>query len=283
MVFEIPCGSISGKSLGTHLADSLQGSIGAIVFVDDLRPNIAYELGYFHGKGRRVLLVTQKTPTEIWAEISDLAGHSLCELDDVRTGFRDTIQKYITEAIYKAGRIDIVSTISLPDKKNNMLGSIIPTARIPVHTTKGEYGPAIVVDTWGGIIFDTDYTLVDDPQFRILFRSLSPTATYSIYFRIRYIDTRGIIQRVFIGLTSLRGRAAYDRNERNLPAAALRREWSLLAGSIRDLMRKGEIWDCQKISGLEVIRVRAGDYKADPFEKNPAYEIGYLQIIGVVH
>jgi hypothetical protein len=45
-VFEIPHGAAPGATLSTELSEQLIASTGAVVFVDDLRPNVAYEMGF---------------------------------------------------------------------------------------------------------------------------------------------------------------------------------------------------------------------------------------------
>jgi hypothetical protein len=52
VVFAIPAGAAPGSTLGTELNEELRSCIGALIFVDDLRPNVAYELGFFHGEAR---------------------------------------------------------------------------------------------------------------------------------------------------------------------------------------------------------------------------------------
>lgn len=73
-VFEIPGGAGAGTTLGAELTRELRTSLGAVVFADDLRPNVVYELGFFHGRGARVLLLTRRPIDTFWLEISDLAG-----------------------------------------------------------------------------------------------------------------------------------------------------------------------------------------------------------------
>ena len=80
LVFNIPNAAAPGATLGTELTRELHNSIGAVVFVDDLRPNVAYELGFFHGQGRSVLLLTRSPLDSVWMSISDLAGAALADL-----------------------------------------------------------------------------------------------------------------------------------------------------------------------------------------------------------
>src|SRR2546422_8424903 len=81
LVFGVPTGAAPGATLGTELTQELRACIGAIVFVDDLRPIVAYELGFFHGRGRTVLLLTYRPVDAAWTSISDLAGAALCSVE----------------------------------------------------------------------------------------------------------------------------------------------------------------------------------------------------------
>src|ERR1700741_52527 len=83
VVFGVPAGAAPGATLGTELSEELRSCVGAVIFVDDLRPNVAYELGFFHGQGRTVLLLSHGQVEAVWTAISDLAGAALISVDRV--------------------------------------------------------------------------------------------------------------------------------------------------------------------------------------------------------
>lgn len=281
LVFEIPSGSVPGVTLGSELTKQLQNSIGAIIFLDDLRPNIAYELGFFHGQGRTVLLVTDKRIEQIWKSISDLAGCALLSLkgNSLTKGVHD----YLDGVYDSLVAIRPYPAPELPIQSRNMIGELAKRARIPVSVYAGDFGDTIRVDTWGGIIFDAGCNLLSDAKFKIAIRGESIDSTYSIYFRVRFPDPLGDRRSVWLGLTSNQGKAGFEANERNLPSQALTRNWQFLAGSFTGLLRLGQVLGVQRVEYLELIRVRAGAYQDDPFAKNPSYELGYFEINGIDH
>ena len=86
---------------------------------------------------------------------------------------------------------------------------------------------------------------------------------------------------IWLGLTSNSRKTGFEANERNLPSQALTKNWRLLTGSFMELLKAGQVLGVQRVEYLELIRVRAGQYRVDPFAKNPSYELGYCEIIGV--
>lgn len=280
-LFRVPSASSPGSSLGSELTRQLQYSIGAIVFLDDLRPNVSYELGFFHGQGKAVLLVTSKDIEEIWKSISDLAGCPLLCLKD--STLWDGIRAYLDTIYDAAARARPYQAPKLPCRSRNMLEEIAKGARISIDLHENDFGKALRVKTWGGVIFDVDYHLLPDAKFRIALRSEALNSLYSIYFRVRYVDKLGEGRRFMVGLTSNRSKTAFESNERTIPAQCASREWRLLNGTFSDLFKLGHVLGVQCIDHLDRIRVRAGEYWRPIDEEVPAYEIGYFEIIGVDH
>jgi hypothetical protein len=279
LVFQIPTGSSPGATLGTDLTKELQNSIGAIVFLDDLRPNIAYELGFFHGQGKTVLLVTDKRVEQIWKTISDLSGCALLSLKSA--SLSQGIHAYLDGVYDKLAAMRLYPVLELPIKSRNMVKGLVAHARIPVNTYDGDFGETIRVDTWGGIVFEVGYNLLPEAKFKIAIRGESPDSSYSIYFRVRFPDPLGVRRTIWLGLTSNRGIAGFEGHERNLPSQSLTRNWQLLVGSFSELLKTAQILGVPRVEYLELIRVRAGEYQSDPFAKNPAFELGYFELVGI--
>ena len=179
---QIPSGSQPGGTLGSELTRRLRSSIGAIVFVDDLRPNVAYELGFFHGQGRAVLLVTNKRVEQIWASISDLAGCALLSME--KLSLVEGVHSYL-DGVYDAlGDIPLFQAPELPHQSRNIIGELAERARIRVEPYEGDFGETLRIDTWGGVVFEVGYSLLADAKFKIAIRGESRDSTYSIYFCI---------------------------------------------------------------------------------------------------
>ncbi len=278
-IFGIPSGSVAGNSLGTELTKQLKNSIGAIVFVDDLRPNIAYELGFFHGQGKTVLLVTRKKVEEVWKAITDLSGCALLSIE--RESIVDGIHAYIDTVYGTLSTALVFPAPELPKPKQNMIGEIANRAPIPVSIYNGEFGDMIRVDTWGGITFDVGYNLLSDAKFKIVIRGESQDSTYSIYFRVKFINALGDRRTIWLGLTSNQEKTRFEGNERNLPSQHLTKNWHFLTASFAELLKRGQILGVERIECLDLIRVRAGKKQRDSSVKNLSYEIGYFEIIGI--
>lgn len=277
--FYIPSGSAPGISLGTELTKQLQNSIGAIVFIDDLRPNIAYELGFFHGQGKTVLLVTRKQVEEAWKAISDLSGCALLSIE--RESVTDGIHHYIDRVYSTLSTSLLFPAPELPIPMRNMIGEIGKRARIPVLIYNGDFGQTMRVDTWGGIRFDVGYNLLPDAKFKIVIRGESKDSTYSIYFQVKFINALGDRRTIWLGLTSNQEKTRFEANERNIASQHLTRNWHFLTASFTELLKRGQVLGVQRVECLNLISVRAGKYQSDPSVKNPSYEIGYFEIIGI--
>lgn len=279
LVFQIPSGVSAGATLNSELMGHLAASVGAVVFVDDLRPNIAYEIGYFHGRARRVLLVTTKAIEETWLSISDLAGSALLHLSS--SSLTAGIHAYLDRLYTDLSALRPYSAPALPAAGRNMLVAIAEHPRVSVNIYSSDFGPCINIDTWGGVVFDTAYNLFPGAGFKVAARTRSPGATYSIYFKVRYITTTGERSAIALALSSKQGRLGLEANERNLPSQGLTREWRMLSGSFEDLLMRGHVHNIQRVEHLIWIRARAGNYHPDPFAKTQSYEIGFLEVTGI--
>lgn len=278
LAFPIPSGSGPGATLGGELTVQLQKSVGAIVFVDDLRPNIAYELGFFHGRGRAVLLITSTPVETVWKSISDLAGCALLRIpkNPIDSGIHD----YLDYLYASLAAVAPFRATSLPTSSRNMIAELATRAQIPVRVHQSDFGDAFDVETWGGIIFDVWRNLLPEARFKIAIRTKTFQSTYSLYFRVRFPDADGQRRAVFLGLTSNRATIGFEGNERNLPAQPLTGGWQFLTGSFVELLRAGQVLGVQRVEALELIRVRAGEFQEDPLAKVPGYEIGFMEITG---
>jgi hypothetical protein len=246
--------------------------------VDDLRPNIAYELGFFHGQGTTVLLVTNNEVERVWRSISDLAGCALLTLSG--TGLDLGISEYLNALYAKLASTHPIRAPELPIRAKNQIGELSKKAQIPTTPYESDFGDAIRVDTWGGVVFEIGANLLPDAGYKIAIRGESYKSTYSIYFHVRFPDSAGTRKSIWLGLTSNQALIGFEANERNLPSQALTQNWRLLTGTFAELLKAGHIYGTPRVEFIELIRVRAGGYKENPFEKNPAFEIGYFELTG---
>lgn len=279
-VFRIPSGNTVGSTLNSELVKQLQKSIGAIIFVDDLRPNIAYELGFFHGQGKPVLLITNGNATSTWDSISDLAGCFLLNKKDklIEKG----IHEYLDLVYETLSNIPILNVPELPLSENNVLKRLVENCDPDFHPIVyfKEFGETIKIDTWGGFLFNTNINLLPDAKFKIVLRKLDINSHYSIYFRIRFINSNNERRKISLGITSTRSNTGFEANERNLPAQPISKNWCLLTYSFKNLLTIGQVLGKNRIECLENVRFRAGDCSMGISPKHPAYEIGYFEIIG---
>lgn len=281
LVFKVPKAAAPGASLGGELTTQLNNSLGAIVFLDDLRPNVSYELGFFHGQGKAVLLVTNREVEEVWKAISDLAGCALLCLkhDTLSSG----VESYLDTIYENVSRAPRYPAPELPLSSRNMLEEISRGARVNISLRDSDFGKSLDISTWGGVIFDVDYGLLPNAKFKMALRARESDSMYSIYFRVRYLDQLGNRKKFQLGLTSNRSKTAFESNERTIPSQPLTKEWRFLSGSFSELFRIGHVFGVQHVEHLELVRVRAGEYWRTIDERVPAYELGYFEIVGIDH
>lgn len=278
-LFKIPFGSSSGTTLNSDLIRQLQNSIGAVVFVDFLKPNIAYELGFFHGQGKPVLFITEGG-FKMWESISDLAGVALLDLS--KTNLEEGIHNYLDYLYFKLAHVPVFQLPEIPIKAKNNLKYLVEAKGdkgfIP-EIYESDFGATMTIDTWGGLIIRPKCNILPDSKFKILLRS-NNICEYSIYFLVHFIDASSVRRSIQLGVTSSRSITGFEANERNLPGQRISENWSLLTYSFKQLLSTGQILGENKPYFLERIRFRA-QYNAEDQKKVPSYEVGYLELIGL--
>lgn len=276
IVFKIPEGVSAGTTLCSELYDNLLRSIGAIVFVDDLRFNIAYEIGFFHGQGKLVLLITKKNIEEFWLLMSDLAGTSLARVDKI--SIQDYVINYLNRLYDDLALSDFWDSTSFPRDDRNLINNLIENIdqKSIIDT---EFGKGIKITEWDKKIdINISRNLCPNSKFNILIRENKHDSLYSIYFKIRYSDNTTKNKHIWIGLSSVKRAINLQGNERLVPSRNSTKDWSIIQGTFEDLFKKCLILGKIKIDSLSKIRLRAGSNR----DKNSSdIEIGYLNIIGL--
>jgi hypothetical protein len=276
-VFEIPAGAGAGTTLGAELTRELRTSLGAVVFADDLRPNVVYELGFFHGRGTRVLLLTRNPIDSFWLAISDLAGCVLAQLNS--TNIDAAISSYLTRLYEDAGRAPSWRLISSPTSTTNLLAQITSLTTLPQFRTAGPAGPYLEIDTWDHLDIPLQFSLLSEARFHVLVRATGPDAECTIYFNVRLPDRQGERRQVWLGLTSTKRTAYIRREERTIPMQAPTSDWCLLTGSFNELLRSGAMLGSGPVDYVDRVRFRAGRSGESGRVVVPV-EIGYLSISG---
>lgn len=275
LVFQVPDGAAPGATLSSELYGNLIRSIGAIVFVDDMRPNVAYELGFFHGQGRLVLLVTKKNIEDIWLTISDLAGTSLAKID--KYSIEDYVNRYLNRLYDDLALSDLWESTLFPNKNRNLINEFalkIDQSRI----VDSDFGKGINIKDWNRLDIDVGKNLLKSSKFVIVLRAKRIGSNYTVYFRIKYSDTSATKKDIWIGLSSVKRMANIQSNERLVPSKNATLDWTIIQGSFSELFRKNFILDKIEIESLNTIGFRAGS-KED--QNNSEVEIGYINIIGL--
>ncbi len=273
-VIGVPNGASPGATLGTELTEQIKISIGAVVFMDDLRPNVAYELGFFHGNGRRTLLLTRQPVDSIWNSISDLAGAALAQID--RESPENAVHLYLGRLYDDLGRTESWRGLQLPDPTANILarGELISGGYC---VDGGPFGPMLRVESWYPFVeIEVGCNLLPQARFTIIARSAAG-ADLSAYFRVCFRDRSGERARIWLGLSSLRGTILLQSEERNLPAQRPTERWTMYAGDFTELLRKGWVLGTGPVEHLERIRLRAGTPEGS---KAIPLEIGFVAVSG---
>jgi hypothetical protein len=274
VVFQVPAGASPGATLGSELTAQLRRSIGAVAFVDDLRPNVAYELGFFHGQGRPILLVTPGRVDSVWTAISDLAGAALVSLE--REELTAAVHAYLDRLYTELGLISPWPVPELPAGTNNLLNHLPSLADEENLSGDGPFGNVLRVNTWDGTDLHVDLNLTADASFKVVLRAAEAGSDYSIYFRVFFADRHGIRRRAWFGLSSSRRSVGMEAGERNLPAERATQQWRLLTGSFRDLLLRGLVLGAGPVEHIDRMRIRAGTK-----DRKGAIDIGFIDIIGV--
>jgi len=279
-LFKIPYGSSPGATLNSDLIKQLQNSIGAIVFVDFLKPNVAYELGFFHGQGKPVLFVTMDGLSRMWGGISDLAGVAL--LDISKNSLHEGVLNYLDHLYFKLAHIPIIPLTEIPLKSKNNLKYLVEEKGdkgfIP-EVYESDFGSAMTIETWGGLIIRPKCKILPDAKFKILLRS-NHICEYSIYFFVHFINAFSEKRSIYVGVTSSRSITGFESNERCMPGQRITENWSMLTCSFKQLLSAGQVLGDNTVFFLEKMRFRA-EFNFDRQKRMPSYEVGYLEIIGV--
>ena len=278
IVFEIPSGTSPGATLASALTEELRACVGAVIFVDDLRPNVAYELGFFHGQGRTVLLLAHRQVDSVWTSISDLAGASLIAID--RIDITTAIHNYLNRLYDELGSTPAWALAELPSRKRNLLGEVDELRSSAAFRMDGEWGPFLELDSWNPVNFDVGVNLFPAAGFKVVLRAMQHGADYSIYFRVRFSDRAGDRRRAWLGLTSRRSVSGLDAEERTLPAHAPTLAWQMLTGRFQEVLNRGQLHGVSAPYFLESIRIRAGIAGQSQAK---SIQIGFIEIIGVEH
>lgn len=274
-VFEIPAGAAPGAALGTELTRQLHSSLGAVVFVDDLRPNVVYELGFFHGRGATVLLLTRQPIDTFWLAMSDLAGFSLAQLNN--TDIPTAVNQYLTRLYEDSAHVPVWRLLPAPTPQTNLLTQLPNVSRLSQFRAAGVFGGSLEIAEWDGLNIPLQLNLLSNASFEILVRSPHPDAEFTVYFHVRLADRYGDRRQVWLGLTSTRRTVLMRREERTVPMQAPAAGWCILAGTFEDLLRIGSMLGSGPVDYVDQVRFRAGR----PNQSNPvAIEVGYLAIIG---
>jgi len=269
-VFQIPHGAAPGATLSTELSEQLTASIGAVVFVDDLRPNVVYEMGFFHGQGRTVLLLTRQSIDSIWTTISDLAGAAVASLDkDIET----VITLYLKRLYDDISHVKMQSSFPLPSKDTNYLNRLEPADEQDARFTDGACGKSVTIDTWGPNDFNVGINLFAGAKFVLMLRADVASADYTVYFRVRYSNRHGGRGTIWLGLSSVYRVAGLTYAERTFPAQAATTKWRILQAEFDDLLRKGFVLGSCSVDYIEKVRFRAGSKRQ---QKSHPIEFGYM-------
>ena len=276
VVFAVPSGAAPGATLGTELTEDLRSCVGAVVFVDDLRPNVAYELGFFHGRGRTVLLLAHHNVDSVWTSISDLAGAALLSID--RIDLQTVVHSYLNRLYEELASVSAWPSPELPSAERNLLAQLPELQNAAGLHQGGEWGPFLRVEAWGGIDLDLGLNLLPGAGFKIVLRALHHGGDYSVYFRTRFPDRNGSRQRIWLGLTSRRRASGLRSDERTFPAQTPTTNWQILTGRFQDLLDRGYVFASGPAFYLERMRLRAGtpgETTASPID------LGFVEIVGV--
>jgi hypothetical protein len=273
LVFAVPPGASPGATLATEITNGLRSSIGAVVFVDDLRPNVAYELGFLHGQGRTVLLLTRESVDSVWTAISDIAGSALAHLG--RGDLTSSIHSYLDRLYTELGRVKPLPAFALPLPETNLLRQLPQISTFEGYKPDGAFGPSLIVRSWEHVDIELGFNLPPNARFSIVVRATGPGADCSIYFRVRFPNRGGAPSRAWLGLASRRRVAGMRAEERTFPCQPPTKEWRMMGAEFDELLRLGSLLGSGPVYFLERVRFRAGGRGE---EDVAPIEIGFLSI-----
>jgi hypothetical protein len=274
--FKIPASTGPRDTLNSELVNKLRNCVGAIAFVDDMRPNIAYELGFFHGMGRPVLLLSSSTPEPSWSNITDLAGSAVQQFTE--EDLTALIHQYLDELFLRLENVDRWPSYPFPNPRHNLLsrsGLELRCNDMEI-VKKGPFGRLVRLFEWQHPLnIRINKSLSDGARFKIAVRS-PEDAHFSVYFELEFQDAAGKPRQVWLGLSSWLGRADYRNDERNMPTDPANAEWRFVTGTFADLQEQGHLGQI-KNTNLKRVRFRAGEPNTTD---RAAVEMGYLEIDG---
>lgn len=275
VVFRIPPRAALGASLGTDLIKEFAECVGAIAFLDDLRPNVAYELGLFHGRGSPVLLVTRRGVDSVFRSFTDIGGAPVSNLRI--TDVRECVTNYLSNLYEQHLRnVEPIALEPLPHKKRNLLVQWADQGKI-TRSEDGPWGPILRLREWNHVDFNVSVNLFSNARWRLVLRAADVGADYTFYFAVRYKDYSGVKRKIWLGVTSLRRDASITGEERLLPGQMATTDWSTLSGCFaRDLQRVSILGGASP-DHLETIRFRAG---AKNRTEPSSIDVAFLEIAG---
>jgi hypothetical protein len=278
-VFEIPKQAEGGGALGTSLMRELRSCVGAIAFIDDLRPNIAYEIGIFHGMNAPVLLLTSNAPGEGWSRLSDLAGAPLPRFSDENV--TQLVHDYLDE-LFSTLEMDVERspTFAVPVRNDNLLSrkDVTPSGSSFESDARGPYGRLYRISGWDNSLdFMLNRSVTPDARFKVTLRTPN-NAHYAIYFEVSFVDHRRKERQLWLGLSSWLKSADYCSDERNLPADSVGKHWQYVTGTFAGLLRRAHVAGASKLT-LKRVRFRAGEPHT---ENTGTLEIGFLDVTGIL-
>jgi hypothetical protein len=274
--FGIPQSARPGVTLSSELIERLNACVGAIVFIDDLRPNITYELGYMHGRGRSVLLLSRRPIENSWIDLSDLAGVAIADLN--RQDINDAVCGYLQRLYeHELRNVQHVHFFRVPTAEDNLLGR--SSTQEGLSQNAGPFGAMLSMNRYEPpISVAVGKNLSPTARVLVILRAPDRTEHYSIYFRVRYADLNRDPARIFLGVTSHRRDAWITRGERQFPSQTLQPDWRMLALSLSDLLRRGAVLGTGDPDYLEEVWFRVGHRGQ---ERIGTVEVAYLGISGI--
>lgn len=282
----------AGETLSSQLRDVMQASLGAIVFLDRIPANVAYEMGFFHGQGRPVLLLTRaQDRAEIWRRFSDITGSPLYVLEDAPP--TEVVNAYLGRLYSELSRVEPWNVDEFPSAKDNLLNR--ETTKQLGHLIlkdSPEFGKALSIPGWGRVDLDVGMNLLQDAKFKIVVRSIWPSSHLTIYFLIRYTTLSGEQKRIYTALSSATSVTYARSNERTVPLPRATSQWQLVSGRFQDLMKQGMILDVLRVDHLDKIAFRAGFVEgtvadgvldeSTAVSHDEPLEVGFIQVVGAL-
>lgn len=289
-VYRISEAVAAGETVSSQILDAMRDSLGAVVFLDRIPANVAYEMGFFHGKGRPVLLLTRgQTRKAISDRFSDITGSPLYDLDKAAPA--EVVQAYLKRLYAELSRVEPWNIEYLPISRDNLLNREEIAKMHHLRLIDGEYGRALSVPGWERADVQVHMNLLPESRFKLLVRSPSGSSDQTIYFYLRYTTTSGEQKSLFAALSSALSTTYARSNERTVPIPKATGQWQLISGRFHDLLERGMVLDANRVDHLEKICFRGGHVEGvftdgvldvkTAINHDEALEVGFIQVIGV--